>query len=267
MNELKLFDQVTKTDVLSTVFDDGMIVNAGDLDTAMLYPLDMFRTLVRAYFGCGVVCGLELTKYPQGDADTWCLEVHPGTALDCNANPLKLCERVIVSLKPDPCSYEEWPDCVCIAIRRETLPEGARTDGDCDRKSGYRRLRETVRVKAFRCDDLPKEICMRPDQDDDPNDENARDSRCECLTKCGACECCEDSWVLLGCVSLSECGIGPIDDSKRKYVKPIECLCAPSNMSAQLVRGDLRAQKADATAAAPARKKPAKRKRAKKKSR
>jgi len=236
MNELKLFDQVTKTDVLSTVFADGMIVNSGDLTTSMNYPMEMFRTLVRAYFGCGVVCGLELEKYPSGDTDTWCLKVHPGTALDCNANPLKLCESVIVSLKPDPCVCGDWPDCVCIAIRRDTLPEGARTDtDDCDgnNQCSYRRLRETVRVKAFTCNEIPKNTCMRSEQSvhdteqDRTGSAHSRLQMCECLKACGDCECCDDSWVLLGCVMLGECGIEEVDMRKRKYVKPTECHCPP----------------------------------------
>ncbi len=270
MNELKLFDEVTKTDVLSTVFDDGMIVNAGDLSTAMNYPMEMFRTLVRAYFGCGIVCGLELKKYPQDAEETWCLQVLPGTALDCNANPLKLCDRVVISLKPDLCAREEWPTCVCIAIRRDTVPEGARTDSDdCDgkKKCSYRRLRETVRVKAFKCEvasedddhckpgDLPKNICMSKSQgnQDKPYDDNGNtrfdSSFCDCLKECGDCECCDDSWVLLGCVTLGDCGIESADFSGRKYVKPIECLCGNSESQTNLQSNTVAAGEAPAQVA------------------
>lgn len=228
MNEIDIFKE-SKTDIKSTVFGDGMIVNADDLTTAMNYPLEMFRTLVRAYFGCGVVCGLELSKYPDDAKDTYCVQVGAGTALDCNANGLKLCDALVINLKPDPCFCGVWPDCFCIAIRRTTEPEGKRLDGDdCDttRQCQHRRLREVVTVRAFPCDDLPKDLCAHDEQDVVAS--NKPHDLCECLKECGGCECCDDTWVLLGCVKLGECGVEEFDFSRRKYVKPIECHCKPA---------------------------------------
>ena len=51
--------KVQQTSTQAVKFRDGMIITAEDLDAATRYPLNIFQTLIRAYFGCGVVCGLE----------------------------------------------------------------------------------------------------------------------------------------------------------------------------------------------------------------
>jgi hypothetical protein len=66
-------------------------------------------------------------------------------------------------------------------------------------------------------------------------DASGRGSLCACLEECAECECCGESWVLLGCVELNEDGITAIDPSGRRFVRPTECLCggrqrpAPTN--------------------------------------
>src|SRR3712207_7968381 len=41
-------------------FHDGMLVSADDLVAATDYPVSLLQSVLRAYFGCGVVCGLDL---------------------------------------------------------------------------------------------------------------------------------------------------------------------------------------------------------------
>jgi hypothetical protein len=66
-------------------------------------------------------------------------------------------------------------------------------------------------------------------------DASGRDALCACLEECAECECCGESWVLLGCVELNEEGITRIDQSRRRFVRPTECQCggrqrpAPTN--------------------------------------
>ena len=159
MNELNSYSKKVRTDITSPVFNDGMVVTAGDLTSAMQYPVMLFQSLVRAYFGCGVVCGLNVEQYPQDpnadpDDNKWWLTLHPGTALDCHGYPLKICECQKISLRPDPCSCEDLPEKVCIALRRCVVPEAPRDDADpCDPNAdgtdAYRRSREYVEIKIF----------------------------------------------------------------------------------------------------------------------
>jgi hypothetical protein len=230
MNELKIYDQTRKTQIQSTVFADGMVVNAGDLDTAMRYPIDLWQTLVRAYFGCGIVCGLEVHRDPKGAEKTYCVSIEPGVALDCHGHPLRLCDSEKIDLTPDPCATEPWPDCVCIAIRRDTIPEAPRKEDDCeeDGKSScqYAREREMVRIKVFKCDDLPKTLCALPEASVAKSASEEQPGLCECLKTCPDWNCCGDAWVLLACVTIykDECNV-TVDNTRRKYIKPVKCLC------------------------------------------
>ena len=229
MKELTSYSKKVRTSISSPVFNDGMVVTAGDLNSAMQYPVALFQTLLRSYFGCGVVCGLKVERYPaKGNGDPgdekWWLTLHPGTALDQNGHPLTICECQKISLKPDPCSCEELPETVCIAIRRCVVPEQPRDDSDpCEKPDGsaaaHRRMREYVEIKVFDptdCD-LPH-LCKK-----DPNDND--ESVCDCLKDCGSHCACGESWVVLACVKLDPCdGITDLED-RRRWVKPIHCEC------------------------------------------
>ena len=247
-----------KTKVMSTQsvkFKDGMIVTAGDLETAMQYPLSIFQVLVRAYFGCGIVCGLEIVVDPQTadcppdqkKGSSLVVLVKGGVALDCHGFPLELCGPVKLDLTPDPCSCEELPDKICIAIRHDTSEEAPREDCGCPVETDSPRYqctrnRDQVVIKTFPFDCLPDTICMNPwpdngagdDEECDPAEpkqgEKEKQTLCDCLTTCPDGKCCGEAWVLLGCVSFGkdDCDqpvISKIDPSPRKYVKPTECLC------------------------------------------
>ncbi len=250
MNELELYDKTRQTDVTATLFSDGMVVTADDLATAMSYPIELMQTLIRAYFGCGVVCGFEVEK-----TSTFCVRVNVGTALNCHGHPLRLCASEDIDLTPDPCA-SEWPEKVCIAISRATACEAPRADGDgcgqgAEGDCQHRRRRELIRIKVFCAEDLPKNLCRRKGTEDHWGDGVEPGDPCDCLKACSDCHCCGEAWVLLACVHYlrddKECLVGiEIDDSRRKYVKPIECLCPPG------YQGDSSDDDSQTAAAAPA---------------
>lgn len=232
MNKHILYDKTQATDIKSTVFADGMVVTADDLKAAMDYPSRLMQPLIRAYFGCGIVCGLEVHRHPRDAKDTLIVKVEPGVALDCHGHPLYLCESVTIDLTPDPCAAEHWPTKVCIAIRRDTVPEAPREDGDdCDdgNHCHYRREHELVRITAFslkptKSSDWPKSLCAHPENY--AADDNGEHWQCDCLKTCPDLHCCGEAWVLLACVDieLDTCEL-TVDNSRRKFIKPIECVC------------------------------------------
>jgi hypothetical protein len=230
MNELKLYDTKITTSTRSTIFSDGMIVRADDLETAMQYPIALFQTLIRAYFGCGVVCGLEVHMLPRdSDKPTFWLQLEPGVALDCGGHPLSICEPVKIDLTPDPCACEDQPQCLYLAIRRDSASESPSREADPTSEDPkprfeFRRRRELVHVKVFK--KLPQSLCARPKPEPPQEAQNRLDTdECACLKGCAGCDCADADWVLLARIELDECGVTRIDRSRRKYVKPIECRC------------------------------------------
>jgi hypothetical protein len=238
------------------LFKDGMIVTADDLQAAMQYPLGVFQTLIRAFFGCGIVCGLKVEwlpgsttcDYDDKKKNVWCVKIHPGVALDCEGFPLELCQPIQIDLTPDPCRCDDPPSCVCIAIRRyiEEEPQPKSQGKGCESEQGHdcSRKREQVMIKVFEIDKakglkLPENICMRTLDAAKPIDETGEyekpnrekdDSKtlnafCDCLKACPDHHCCGEGWVLLACIKLGACGIECIDHRRRKYIKPIDCLC------------------------------------------
>ena len=120
-----ILPEMTKATPIEAVkFKDGMIVTANDLEAAMRYPVSMFQTVMRSYFGCGVICGLELKLASRAqNHPTFVVCVDRGVALDCYGFPLELCAPVKIDLTPDPCNCDPPPEKVCIAIRRVTSDE------------------------------------------------------------------------------------------------------------------------------------------------
>ena len=106
---------IRPTSLQTTKFRDGMVITADDLDTAMRYPLAVFQTLIRAYFGCGVICGLKIhlkkphpgakdsKDYKDGKKPPVVICLDRGTALGCDGFPIELCAPVSLPLTLDPC--------------------------------------------------------------------------------------------------------------------------------------------------------------------
>jgi hypothetical protein len=47
--------------------------------------------------------------------------------------------------------------------------------------------------------------------------------------QCAECDSCAEPWVLLGSVMIRETGLGDINKTRRRYIKPTACVCsAPS---------------------------------------
>lgn len=241
------------TGIESVKFNDGMIVTAEDLDAAMRYPASMLHTVLRSYFGCGVVCGLELkVKEAPGKRPNWVVCLERGVAIDCQGYPIELCAPIEIDLSPPECACEPPPAEICIAIKRTTSDEAAPDLCGCDLDGPHyecRRVQDHIMIKAFSAAEfeaLPS-TCRRETVDDrikdkakkgddDVKDRSDRWSRCSCLTECPPRDC-DDCWILLGCVDIHQDppekdnrreGIdGDPDSSGRRWVKPTECQCGP----------------------------------------
>ncbi len=248
---------VQPTSLQQVSFNDGMIVTAEDLQDATSYPLGVFKTLIRAFFGCGIVCGLKVDHSPVDEkGQSWCIEVKPGVALDCYGHPIELCRTVKLNLDEAYLCDPNPPECVYIAIRRYTTEESPRPNPSCSEEKGGQeydctRIREQVMIKVFdpgETSDRSSNICMTDpynkglscvgakvsgsgdgpaNQDEEPSQEQSLQEFCDCIKACSGHECCGDAWVLLACIELGDKGVVCVENRLRKYVKPIQCLCPP----------------------------------------
>lgn len=226
-------------------FHDGMLVSADDLDTAARYPVSLLQSVLRAYLGCGVVCGLGLRvrRTVKGEP-AWVLCVDRGLAIDCEGYPVEVCAPVELDLTPDPCACEPPPPTVLIAVRRTTSAEPTHRCGDDAEDCG--RARDHALVRAFTPAELDAlDVCRRDltepqddsrcDDRDEKDDTGWRTGWCEVLTTCPSCEC-DAGWILLGVVTLDDDRgiVGEPDLRSRRWVKPVEALCAADRATAEL---------------------------------
>lgn len=245
-------------------FSDGMLVTAEDLTAAMRYPLAVVQVLLKAFFGCGIVCGLDLKNPAEGQpAETtkgeidpatgkpktqpkrdrnFVLTVEKGVALGCDGYPIEICGPLKLDLTPDPCRLDREPKEMFVATRRVTAAEAAARSCGCASTGGEpaqqcTRMRDHALVQAFEEEDLPAEICRVAASSVKKNvavpgavppveQPTGAAAICACLKQCGECDCRGEPWVLLGSVMVSEEeGLGRIERGGRRYVKPIACVC------------------------------------------
>ncbi|OJF14191.1 hypothetical protein [Couchioplanes caeruleus] len=219
------------TSTASVTFRDGMIVTAEDLAASQQYSVSLLQTVLRAYFGRGVVCGLSLAvKTPPEKQPAWVVRVDPGMAIDCEGRPIELCGPVELDLSPEACSCQTPPDEVYLLARRVTTDEAPKDPCSCSCASDLdaaqfdcRRTREQVLIQAFSREDLEAlraKVCRRPEEEGDAH------SLCAGWTRCPGCGCGE-CWILLGSVKLDkDNGIDGLPDmTERAWVNPIEVLC------------------------------------------
>ncbi|WP_035929180.1 hypothetical protein [Kocuria rosea] len=265
-SELPYKEKATGLD--SAKFHDGMVVSAEDLETASQYPVSLLQSVLRSYFGCGVVCGLGLNPVTKLKGEPpWVVRVDRGLAVDCHGFPIELTCPVDLDFDPDPCSPDDLPSPVFIALRRTTSDEDASQPCGCssdEADESCTRVRDRALVKAFtreQLESLSGGVCGRLEELDTVFKESADTSDkaqprgaaaveqatadtdwCSVLQEC-SCSCNSD-WVLLGAVNLkqrvngtegdSPQGIVGINADVRRWVKPVDVLCDVARSAGQV---------------------------------
>jgi len=69
-------------------FGPGMLLQSDDLEQLSNYTRDLSRLLFRSFFGCGVVCGLDIPDPQPVQCGKLVFTVNPGLALDCCGDPI-----------------------------------------------------------------------------------------------------------------------------------------------------------------------------------
>jgi hypothetical protein len=93
-------------------YTPGLMLQDDDLTQAVTYTRELNQLLFRSLLGCGVICGLVVSRDEQCGKLT--ITIAPGVALDGCGDPVQLCAPQSFVLDP---SCKPLPDSMCIVMR------------------------------------------------------------------------------------------------------------------------------------------------------
>jgi len=220
-----------KSTLVRPRFGPGMLLQHDDLEQLGTYTRDLSRLLFRSFFGCGVVCGLEITM--EENCGKLCMSVDQGLALTCEGDPIYVPKKTTFAVDEN-CELDEdelWVvlcgTSKCCAPRTASCP----TDED-ESSSVCTRERDWFEIKVVR--EKPECVCGC-----DPGvpETTYQDGECLCIEspvpecykdhydgKCGCdCEGCEGKCgdcIMLARLTLDD-GEWQKDYTVRRFVRPI----------------------------------------------
>jgi hypothetical protein len=87
-------------------YSPGLLLQAEDLAQAVTYTRELSRLMFRTLFGCGVLCGLVVSK-PKEACGKLMFTIDKGVALDCMGDPIEVPKQQTVSI--DLCTADGTP--------------------------------------------------------------------------------------------------------------------------------------------------------------
>jgi len=207
-----IIDPVRGTsDLVRPRFSPGLLLRDDDLNAGVDYTRDLSRLLFRSLFGCGVICGLDVT------VELLCgklrVTVAPGVALDGMGNPIHVPAPKTVTV--DPTCGQSLPPLVWVTLcRTEKCCAPRSTVCGCDEEEDSAAVctREQdgfeIRLRKDKPDDC---ACLCPEQRLPDTSAAAKEREgegdCACADPCGchkdhyagkcSCSCCDPDCVVL----------------------------------------------------------------------
>jgi hypothetical protein len=221
-------------------YSPGQLLDDDDLNTGVTFTWDLTRTLFRSLFGCGVICGLQVTPSWTCGKTKWSITVSKGLALDCMGDPIELPVDATMTYGPD---CQNLPPALWVTIcyiEKCCRPKDVTCSQSDDPQSKPTRVRAGYEIRLY--DTLPKCACHCPTQDDnpappapgheccddapqpagtaagqDPQADSTTPTICDCFKSHfeGDCECgCNCKCVVLGKITV------PTKDDKGANIDP-----------------------------------------------
>jgi hypothetical protein len=205
------------------VYSPGLLLEDEDLNAGIAYTQGLMRLMLKSLFGCGVICGLDVSVTSSCQGTKRKLVVAPGIAVDGDGNLIEVTK---------PWGHEFGPDCddgwpgrlwVVLCYREKCCrPKDVTCAADGDTQSAQTRVRAGFEIAIWeklpactcRCttgaeDDEPEEgdgdcgcggrakarVEASAGSDRQRKDTSATDEPCPCYADhfkgvCG-CECCK----------------------------------------------------------------------------
>jgi hypothetical protein len=212
-------------------FGPGMLLQHEDLEQLNLYTQELSRLLFRSFFGCGVVCGLVVTRPVPDPCGKLMITVGKGLALDCSGDPVYVPKDQSLAL--DEKCEGELPTRLWVILCRDSkccAPRNSVCASDEEESScECTRLRDLFEIRIVR--DLPKCICgcLQEYQSDHQSDCDCADPNHPCYRPHyqGECDCDagEDCGCCCECVLLAQLDfedeVWSVTHRVRRFIRPV----------------------------------------------
>jgi hypothetical protein len=225
-----------KTKLVRAKFGPGMLLQHQDLELLNSYTQNLSRLMFKSLFGCGVVCGLDVT--PGIKCDKLVVTVNPGVAIACSGDPIWVPDTA--EFYPSDDGGPGFGDNMWVVLCRTEKYCGPRPSV-CDDEGVSVCTREVdgyeIRVEESRgCYCGCPEVATGGNPNPEPKAGSMRVSDCKCADpnsgcykdhydgtcacSCGECSDCDCDCILLA--KLTKDGDKwKVDHSVRRFVRPV----------------------------------------------
>ena len=226
--------------LVSAKFGPGMLLRHEDLEQLSVYTRDLSRLMFKSFFGCGVVCGLEVTASVNCGAVE--VTVDAGVALGCSGDPVFVPSNKTFALdeKGDFAKGISLWVVLCGTVK-SCAPRTATCSSDEDEApSVSTRERAGYEIRVYR--DRPECVCgcSDPVKTDTPvtvTEDEGVDCRCvdpklkcyeghysgKCGCNCDECTDCDCKCILLARLERGSDIAKPwiADYRVRRFIRPV----------------------------------------------
>jgi hypothetical protein len=213
-------------------FGPGQLLRDDDLRQGVDYTRDLSRLLFRSFFGCGVVCGLEVKATFACDVLT--VEIAEGLALDCKGDPVHVCAKKTIVVDPRCTSVALNPP-LWVVLRGTEKCCAPRQAASCDAGDGDSTTQCTREVDGFEMrvvTELSGCECGCPDGTNQWHKDACQcadpvakcyqahyEGKCGC--SCGDCSDCDCDWILLARLDLDKNKVWTAYFDCRRFIRPV----------------------------------------------
>lgn len=158
-------------------YSAGLLLEDDDLTAAVSYTRNMMRLMFRSLFGCGVICGMDVTAQLTCNRTRVAVTVGKGVALECLGDPIEITKAVTVTYDADCDPLPEWLWVTVCYLEKCCRPKDVSCSPDDSGQIVQTRERDGFEVRVYpkrpkcACSCEPPEIGGKPRKSDCCDDE------------------------------------------------------------------------------------------------
>ena len=154
-------------------YSAGLLLEDDDLTSAVTYTRNMMRLMFRSLFGCGVICGLDVTAELTCNGTRVEVTVGKGVALECLGDPIEIPKAVKVIYDADCDPVPEWLWVTVCYLEKSCRPKDVSCSPDEHGQIVQTRVMDGFEVRVY--PKRPKCACSC-----EPPDKNGKTRKGDC---------------------------------------------------------------------------------------